>query len=116
MMEKTISPFNESKISCTVSDWATGAVEETMSLSDISTRPSPTRILPIFDAFFLLPRNKKTPVIIRTGHTADRSKVRIRAITAVPRSAPSMMVRAGVRAIMPLPKNDDTNMAVALEL
>ncbi|MNY31448.1 hypothetical protein D3C86_1656110 [compost metagenome] len=61
-------------------------------------------------------RKRITPRKISSGDSQDRSRVRTRAINAVPTSAPSMVARAGVSAIRPWPTNEVTSIAVALLL
>ncbi|MNS62194.1 hypothetical protein D3C72_952460 [compost metagenome] len=57
-----------------------------------------------------------TPMKISSGDSQERSKVRIRAISAVPTSAPSTITSAGVSATRSCATNDVTSMVVALLL
>ena len=53
---------------------------------------------------------------ISSGDNHDKSKVRIRAISAVPTSAPNTITSAGVRATRSWATNDVTSIVVALLL
>ena len=112
-----MSPVSEAKITCTPLAWVIGVTAWTMSssASKIRPRPIPTRpSCPARDC--LRPRKKMTPIKISSGDNQDRSKVRIRAINAVPTSAPNTITRAGVRATRSWATKEVTSMVVALLL
>jgi len=112
-----ISPVSEEKITCTPLAWVMGVTACTISssASRISPRPMPTR--PSCPARLCLrPRKKITPIKISSGDSQERSKVRIRAISAVPTSAPSTITSAGASATRSCATNEVTSMVVALLL
>ncbi|CNV05965.1 Uncharacterised protein [Salmonella enterica subsp. enterica serovar Bovismorbificans] len=94
-----------------------GVTACTISSSASRIRPSPIPTRPSCPARDCLrPKKKITPIKISSGDSHERSKVRIRAISAVPTSAPSTITRAGVRATRSWATNDVTNKVVALLL
>ena len=112
-----ISPVNEAKMTCTPLAWVIGVTACTISssASRISPRPIPTR--PSCPARLCLrPRKKMTPIKISSGDSQERSKVRIRAISAVPTSAPRTITSAGASATRSCATNEVTSIVVALLL
>ena len=112
-----MSPVNEAKMTCTPLAWVIGVTACTISssASRISPRPIPTR--PSCPARLCLrPRKKMTPIKISSGDSQERSNVRIRAISAVPTSAPRTITSAGASATRSCATNEVTSMVVALLL
>ncbi|MNC17279.1 hypothetical protein D3C75_651530 [compost metagenome] len=112
-----ISPVSEAKMTCTPEAWVIGVTAATISssASKISPRPMPTR--PSCPARVCLRLRKNiTPMKMSSGESHERSKVRIRAISAVPTSAPSTITSAGVSATRSCATKEVTNMVVALLL
>ncbi|CAH0310239.1 hypothetical protein SRABI106_04024 [Rahnella aquatilis] len=111
------SPVRDENKTLTPEACMIGVAAPTISSSASKISPSPIPTRPICPARVCLRlRKNATPTKISSGESQERSKVRIRAITAVPTSAPRIITSAGASATSPCDTNDVTSSAVALLL
>ena len=111
------SPVSEENSTFTPLAVVMGSAAATISCSARMISPRPMATRPSWPRRVCLRERKKiTPKKISSGDSHDRSKVRTRAISAVPTSAPSMIARPEDRPIRPWATKEVTSSAVALLL